>query len=134
MRVFDHDQKVPRHLLEDKVVTMSRAQGGQTSPPTRQFRAGLHPKPMDGMIGFIMPVCSDGTVLFRASSARGSERVLLYRKCRSGVVVHSHAAVLHTVRRFGLASRSHHGCEKYLIGKTKQTRTNDPRGRPVDLY
>ena len=106
-----------RQFLEDKVVTMSRAQSSQASSPTRQFCAGLHPQPMDGMIDLMMSACSDGIVLFQASVARGSERVLLDRQCRSDVVLRSYAAVLHTVRRFGLASRLHYGCEQYLSKK-----------------
>jgi len=104
-------------FLEDKIVTISRAQSNQTSPPTRQFDLGLHPKPMDGMIGLMMPTCFDGTALFQASVARGSERVLLDRQCRSDVVLRSYAAVLHTVRRFGLAFRVHYGCKQYLSKK-----------------
>jgi len=104
-------------LLEDKVVTTSRAQSSQASPPTRQLHVGLHPKPMDDMIDRMMSACSDGIVLFQASVARGSERVLLDRQCRSDVVLRSYAAVLHTVRRFGLAFRVHYGCEQYLSKK-----------------
>jgi hypothetical protein len=54
------------------------------------------------------------TVLFRASVARGRERVLFDMQCRSAAVLHSYAAVLHTVRMFGLASRLHYECEQYL--------------------
>jgi len=103
--ICDYVQEVLRQPLEDKIVTISRAQGSQPSSPTRQFRAGLHPQSMDVMIGLMMLACSDGTVLFRASVARGRERVLLDRECRSGAAARSYAAVLHTLRRFGLASR-----------------------------
>src|SRR5450756_3008347 len=72
---------------------------------------------MDAMIGLTMPLCSDDTVLFRASSARGDARVLFDMQCRSAAVLHSYAAVLHTVRRFGLAFRLHYGCEQYLSKK-----------------
>jgi len=72
---------------------------------------------MDAMIGLTMPLCSDDTVLFRASSARGDARVLFDMQCRSAAVLHSYAAVLHTVRMFGLASRLHYGCEQYLSKK-----------------
>src|SRR5450759_2694315 len=77
---------------------------------------------MDAMIGLIMPLCPDDTVLFRASSARtaaasGHVRVLLDRQCRSGVVVRSHAAVLHTARRRDQVFRQHYGSAKYLSKK-----------------
>src|SRR5450756_328094 len=102
--------------LSNSAPSLSRP-SSQASPPTCQLHVGLHPKPMDGMIGLIMPLCFDGTVLFRASSARGDARVLLDRQCRSGVAVHRHAAVLHIVRTFGLAARLHYGCEQYLSKK-----------------
>jgi hypothetical protein len=109
--------QVLRQLLEDKVVTTSRAPNSQASPRIRNFCAGLHPQPKDAMTGLTMPLCSDDTVLCRASSARGYARVLLDMKCRSGVVVHSRAAVFHTVRRFGLAFRLHYDLAKYLSKK-----------------
>src|SRR5450756_187279 len=81
---------------------------------------------MDAMIGLTMPLCPDDIVLSQASSARGYARVLLDMQCRSAVVVHSRAAGLHTVRRFGLASRLHYGCEQYLSKK--------PHGCPCGYY